>query len=63
MQDHPATLRPRRPTIVVRNAAVTPEEFFELAERFRNSTDPDEIQILGDTLGRAIFGGCCQTES
>ncbi len=31
-------------------------EFFELGETFRASNDPDEIQRLGDDLGRAIFG-------
>jgi len=29
--------------------------FFELAERFRNATDPDEAKRLGDELGRAVF--------
>jgi rubrerythrin len=32
-------------------------EFFELAERFRNATDPDETKRLGDDLGRMVFGG------
>lgn len=32
-------------------------EFFELAERFRASTDPKEIKRLGDELGRMVFGG------
>jgi hypothetical protein len=31
-------------------------EFFELAERFRNSTDPEEAKRLGDELGRMVFG-------
>ncbi len=30
--------------------------FFELAQRFRSATDPDEVQRLGDELGRFIFG-------
>jgi hypothetical protein len=30
--------------------------FFETAERFRNATDPTEVQQLGDELGRFIFG-------
>jgi hypothetical protein len=33
------------------------QEFFELAERFRNTTDPDEAKRLGDKLGRMVFGG------
>jgi hypothetical protein len=32
------------------------QEFFELAERFRNATDPDEIKRLGDQMGRMVFG-------
>lgn len=32
-------------------------EFRELAERFRTATDPEEIQRLGDQLGRMVFGG------
>lgn len=32
------------------------QEFFELAERFRGATDPDEIKRLGDQLGRMVFG-------
>ncbi|MBN9664096.1 MAG: hypothetical protein J0H49_38210 [Acidobacteria bacterium] len=31
-------------------------EFFDLAERFRNATDPEEIKRLGDQLGRMVFG-------
>ena len=30
--------------------------FFELAERFRASKDPDEAKRLGDKLGRFVFG-------
>ncbi len=33
------------------------QEFFELAEKFRNATDPDETKQLSDKLGRMIFGG------
>ncbi len=33
------------------------QEFFELAERFRNTTDPEEVKHLGDQMGRMIFGG------
>ena len=33
------------------------QEFFELAERFRNATDPDEVTRLGDQMGRMVFGG------
>jgi hypothetical protein len=30
--------------------------FFELAERFRNASDPGEAKQLGDQLGRMVFG-------
>ena len=30
--------------------------FFELAERFRSSKDPDVAKKLGDELGRFVFG-------
>src|SRR5579862_261478 len=30
--------------------------FFELAERFRSASDPEEIQRLGDELGQMVFG-------
>ena len=33
------------------------QQFFELAERFRGATDPDEAKRLGDELGRLVFGG------
>ena len=33
------------------------QEFFELAERFRDATDPKEIKRLGDQMGRMVFGG------
>ncbi len=33
------------------------QEFFELAERFRNATDLEEAKRLGDELGRMVFGG------
>jgi hypothetical protein len=32
------------------------QEFFELAERFRNATDRKEAKRLGDELGRMVFG-------
>ncbi|HEV2113309.1 MAG TPA: hypothetical protein VGR50_04115 [Terriglobales bacterium] len=32
------------------------QHFFALAERFRDATEPDEIERLGDELGRLIFG-------
>ncbi|MGD0296829.1 MAG: hypothetical protein ABSE86_06890 [Bryobacteraceae bacterium] len=32
------------------------QEFFNLAERFRSATDPDEVKRLGDQLGRMVFG-------
>jgi len=34
------------------------QEFFDLAERFRNASDPEEIKSLGDQMGRMIFGTC-----
>jgi hypothetical protein len=33
------------------------EQFFDLAERFRHATDPEEVKQLGDELGRMVFGG------
>ena len=33
------------------------KEFYDLAERFRNATDPDEVRRLGDQMGRMVFGG------
>lgn len=30
--------------------------FFEVAERFRAATDPEEAKKLGDELGRLMFG-------
>jgi hypothetical protein len=32
------------------------KEFFELAERFRASKDPEEIKRLGEELGLFVFG-------
>jgi len=32
------------------------QQFFELVERFRNATDPEEAKRLGDQLGRMMFG-------
>jgi hypothetical protein len=33
------------------------QQFFELAERFRGATKPEEVKRLGDELGRMVFGG------
>ena len=33
------------------------QEFFALAERFRNEQDPEAANRLGDELGRLVFGG------
>jgi EAL domain-containing protein (putative c-di-GMP-specific phosphodiesterase class I) len=33
------------------------QQFFELAERFRSASDPEEARRLGDELGRMVFGG------
>jgi hypothetical protein len=30
--------------------------FFELAKRFRQAKDPQEVQQLGDEMGRFVFG-------
>ena len=32
------------------------QEFFDLAERFRSATDPEEAKRLGDKLGQMVFG-------
>ncbi len=32
------------------------KDFFELADRFRNSQNPEEVKQLGNELGRFIFG-------
>lgn len=31
--------------------------FFQLAERFRAASDPEQVKQLGDGLGRFVFGG------
>jgi len=33
------------------------QEFFDLSERFRSATNPEDVKRLGDQLGRMIFGG------
>lgn len=32
------------------------QEFFDLAERFRTATDPEDVKRLGDQMGRMAFG-------
>jgi len=32
------------------------QEFFELAGKFRETSDPEEAKRLGDKLGRLVFG-------
>ena len=34
------------------------QEFFDLADRLRRSTDPEEVTRLGDEMGRMVFGNC-----
>lgn len=31
--------------------------FFDLAERFRNESDPETAKVLGEQLGQMVFGG------
>jgi predicted transcriptional regulator len=31
-------------------------EFFDLAERFRSASEPEQVEHLGDELGRFVFG-------
>ncbi len=33
------------------------QEFFDLAERFRNATDHAEVRRLGEEMGRMVFAG------
>lgn len=33
------------------------QAFFEVAERFRSATAPEEVKRLGDQMGRMVFGG------
>jgi len=33
------------------------QQFFALAERFRNEQDPEKANRLGEELGRMVFGG------
>ncbi|MDQ6664436.1 MAG: hypothetical protein M3Z23_08585 [Acidobacteriota bacterium] len=32
------------------------QDFFNLAERFRGATDPDDVKRLGDQMGYMAFG-------
>ena len=32
------------------------KEFFQLAERFRAASDPEQVKQLGNELGRFVFG-------
>jgi len=36
------------------------QQFFALAEQFRNAADPEEAKRLGDALGRMVFGSATQ---
>jgi hypothetical protein len=31
------------------------QEFFDLAERFRSATDPEDVRRLGERMGRMVF--------
>ncbi|MDQ6705181.1 MAG: hypothetical protein M3Z85_04340 [Acidobacteriota bacterium] len=33
------------------------QKFYHLVERFREENDPEAAKLLGDELGRMIFGG------
>jgi hypothetical protein len=50
-----ATKRPGRSR---RAPKSTEKEFFELAERFRAASDPEQVKRLGDESGRMVFGEC-----
>jgi len=50
------TKRVRRIVTAPTQIAHQEQALFELAERFRSSTDPDEVKKLGDELGRFVFG-------
>jgi hypothetical protein len=39
------------------------QEFFELAQRFRQADDPKEVKRRGDQLGRMVFGGLARSKS
>ena len=41
----------------VRQSVRKQQQFFALAERFRNEQDPEAANRLGDELGRMVFGG------
>jgi hypothetical protein len=47
-----------RPKEKMRSDDHKQREFFELAERFRASSDSKEVNCLGDELGRMVFGSC-----
>ena len=32
------------------------QEFFDLADRFRSATDPEDVKRLGEQMGRMVFG-------
>ena len=38
-------------------AKLASQVLFDLAERFRNETDPEAAKRLGDQLGLMVFGG------
>ncbi len=39
------------------------QQFFALAERFRNEEDPEAAGRVGDELGRMVFSGECRSSN
>jgi hypothetical protein len=44
------------PLVTERISDQKEKAFFDLAERFRSSKNPEETKQLGDELGRFVFG-------
>ncbi len=41
----------------IESEKVRQQQFFALAQRFRNEEEPDAANRLGDEFGRMVFGG------